>query len=282
MALAAVLGGYLVHMVVSDRQRDADRKALLGKQHAVALTLGAEWAPLRSKLEADVLNAAKAYQGDFIDPEARKGEFKAEPGLYLRMRVADAKDVGSIRATAAEAKKDAFASCLLREPNELAVRGEADAGAFAEQPWNLGQAYAATQILTEAWVGAVREADDDMALRLRAEQYDVAVRDRIPLAIDVVRRARFFLLVLDEDVPDAEAVADGGLVDELVLQSIPHPARVHLFDLPSGREILRLRRSGDAQVIQAGERAISDPETRGAMQRQANNCILARRVQEAL
>jgi hypothetical protein len=282
VALVAVVGSYLVHMVVSDRQRSADRQALLGKERAVALTLGAEWAPLRDKLEAEVLGAAKSYEGDYVDPLARKREYRTEPGLYLRMRVADARDASTIRKTAAEAKKDAFASCLLREPNERGLRGEADGGAFSEQPWNLGQAYGATRILTDEWVSAVREADDNMALRVRAEEFDVAVRDQIPLAIDVVKRAQFFLLVLDEDVPEAREVADGGQVDDLVLQSIPHPARVHLFELPSGKALLRMRRVGDAQVIQAGERAVADTETREAMQRQANNCMLARRVEEGL
>ncbi len=282
VALAAVVGGYLVHMVVSDRQREADRKALLGKQRAVEMTLGAEWAPLRDGLEGDVLRAAKSYEGDFVDPAARKGDYRTEPGLYLRMRVADARDAASIRKTAADSKKDAFASCFLREPNERGARGEVDGGAFAEQPWNLGQAYAATRILTPEWVDAVKTADDDMGLRVWQEQYETAQTKEIPLAIDVVKRAQFFLLVLDEDVPEAKAAADGGAVDELVLQSIPHPARVHLFELPAGKEILRLRRTGDAQVIQAGERAVADGETRDAMQRQANNCMLARRVDEAL
>jgi hypothetical protein len=281
-ALAVVLGGYLVHMVVSDRQRAADRSALLKKQKAVAVTLGAEWTPLRDRLESEVLGAAKAYEGDYVDPAARKGDFRTQPGVYLRMRVADAKDAASIRKVAAESKKDAFASCLLREPNERGLRGELDGGAFAEQPWNVGRAYAATRILSDEWLTSLREADDEMSLRLKSEEYETAVRDQIPLAIDVVKRAQFFLLVLDEDVPEARAAADGGLVDDLLLQAIPHPARVQLFTLPDGKEILRLRRSGGAQVIAAGERPVSDSETQDAVRRQANNCSLARRVEEAL
>jgi hypothetical protein len=282
VALAAVLGGYLVHMVVSERQRSADRGALLAKQRAVAMTLGTEWQPLRDKLEADVMGAAKEYEGDLVDPAARKGDFKTQPGLYLRMRVADAKDAASIRKVAADAKKDAFASCLLREPNERGARGEVDGGAFADQPWNLGQAYSATRILTEEWVAGLKEADDDMALRLMTHQYEAAISKEIPLAIDVVKRAQFFLLVLDEDVAEAKVAGDGGAIDELALQSVAHPARVHLFDLPTGKELLRLRRSGSAQVIPAGERAVADSETQAAVQRQANNCALARRVEEAI
>jgi len=119
-------------------------------------------------------------------------------------------------------------------------------------------------------------------MRVLSAQYDKAVRDEIPLAIDVVKRAEFFLLVLDEDVPEAAPFADGGPMTEEALQLVPHPARVYLFDLKSRREIFRLRRSGDARVIPAGERVVTDQETRDAMQRQANNCALAGRVESAL
>jgi hypothetical protein len=282
LALAAIVGGFVVHKVVSARELDADREALLSKQRAVQVTLGPEWFPLRDALEADVLTAAKDYAGDDVDPQARSGAFRTQPGLYLRMRVADAKDAASVRKVAADARKDAFAACLLREPNERGLRGEVDGGAFAEQPWNLGRAYTATRILTDDWVGEVKASDDDLRLRVFTEQYDKAVKTEIPLAIDVVKRASFFLLVLDEDVPEAAKLADGGVPTEETLQLVPHEARIHLFDLASGREILRLKRTGDARVIPAGERVVADAETHDAMQRQANNCALARRVDEAI
>jgi hypothetical protein len=282
LAGAVVIAGLIVHKVVSERELEGDRQALLGKQRAVAVTLGPEWFPLRDKLEADVLGAAKDYAGDHVDAQARTAAFRTQPGLYLRMRVAEAKDAASVRSVAADARKDAFAACLLREPNDRGARGDADAGAFAEQPWNLGQAYAATRILTDDWVGEVKAADEDLRLRIFTRQYDKAVKDEIPLAIDVVKRAQFFLLVLDEDVAEAVKPTDGGPLTEEALQLVAHPSRVHLFDLTSGKEILRLLRTGDARVIPAGERAVADSETRDAMQRQANNCALARRVDEAI
>jgi hypothetical protein len=120
-----------------------------------------------------------------------------------------------------------------------------------------------------------------MRLRVWTAQYDKAVREEVPLAIDVVKRAQFFLLVLDED--DAAArPADGGPTTEESLQLVSHPARVHLFDLKRRAEIVRLRRSAEGMVIPAGERPITDPETLDAMHRQANNCALARSVEVAL
>jgi hypothetical protein len=286
VAGGAVLAGLVAHKFVSEHELDAGRQALLAKQRAVVATLGAEWLPLRDSLEGDVLQSAATplgeYASDDVQAEAKSLAFRSEPGLYLRMRLADATNAESVRRVAVDAKRDAFAACLLREPNERGARGEMDGGAFAEQPWNLGQAYAATRILTGEWVGAVRDADDDLRLRVFVEQYDKAIREEIPLAIDVVKRAQFFLLVLDEDVPEAAAFADGGPLTEEALQLVEHPARVFLFDLKDNKPLLRLRRSGGGRFIQAGERQVTDDETRDAMQRQVNNCSLANQVETRL
>jgi hypothetical protein len=286
VAGGAVIAGLVAHKFVSEHELNAGRQALLAKQRAVVATLGAEWLPLRDNLEGDVLRSAATplseYASDVVESEARSLAFRSQPGLYLRIRVADATSAESVRKVAFDAKRDAFAACLLREPNERAARGDADAGAFAEQPWNLGQAYAATRILTDDWVGAVRDADDDLRLRVFVEQYDKAIREEVPLAIDVVKRAQFFLLVLDEDVLEEVPFTDGGALSEEALQMVDHPARVFLFDLSDNKLVLRLRRTGGGRFIQAGERAVTDEETRDAMQRQVNNCALADLVEARL
>jgi hypothetical protein len=287
-----VLGGLLAHMLVEAHDLRADRQALLAKQRAVQATLGAEWDPLRARLEDDILTSAKDYTADQIEPDARRGDFRTQPGLYLRMRVADARDVATVRHIAGDAKKDGFAGCFLREPNERGIRGEIDGGAFSEQPWNLGRAYSATWTLTDEWAQLVKDADDDLRMRVLKQQYDKAVREEIPLAIDIVKRAQFLLLVLDEDArpglsggapgPPGEVPGDAGRTSEEELQLVLHPARVFLFRLPDNKVALRLRRSADARVIPAGEHLVTDPEIRDAMQRQANNCALARAVEAAL
>ena len=282
IAGACVIGGLVAHLLVQDHDLKVDRQALLAKQRAVGATLGVEWTPVRDRLEADILGAAKDFAGDHVEPEARKGDFRTQPGLYLRMRVVDARDASTVRRIAADAKKDGFAACLLREPNERGLRGEIDGGAFAEQPWNLGQAYSATYLLTDDWVQSVKDADDDLRMRVLKEQYEKTVRDDIPFAIDIVRQSSFFLLVLDEDSPDALPYADAGRTAEESLQMVAHPTRVFLFDLATNKEMLRLRRSVDARVIPAGEHVVTDPEIRDAMQRQANNCALARSVENTL
>ena len=249
-------------------------------------TLGAEWLPLRDNLEGDVLHSAATPLGEYAATTSspRRGRWPSDRSRASTSGCGSPtrRSAESVRKVAVDAKRDAFAACLLREPNERGARGEMDGGAFAEQPWNLGQAYAATRILTDDWVNAVKDADDDLRLRVFVEQYDKAIREEIPLAIDVVKRAQFFLLVLDEDVPEAAAFADGGPLTEEALQMVEHPARVFLFDLKDNKPILRLRRSGGGRFIQAGERQVTDDETRDAMQRQVNNCALANLVEARL
>jgi hypothetical protein len=282
VAAGAVVVSLVAHTVVSRQDLAADKRALLAKQNAVQVTLGVQWSVFRQRIEQDAVRAAAAYAGDHVDPEAQAGAFRTQPGLYLRIRLADARSPESVARAAVAGQKDAFVACLLREPNERGLRGELDGGAFAEQPWNLGQAYWATRILSPEWASAVGEADDPLRLRVYAAQYDEAMRAEIPLAVEIIKRARFFLLALDEDAPDAVDSADGGSITEAALQLVAHPTRVYLFDTSSGKELLRLRRSGLGRVIQVGERASTDPETRDAMQRQANNCALGRAVEDAL
>src|SRR5262249_23230278 len=149
--IGALLASLVAYKIISGHQLDVAKRDLLGKARAISTTVGAEWYPLRDKVEGITLDAAKEFRGDFVDSEAARWDFRALPGIYLRMRVADAKDIESLRRAASESQKDGFTGCLLREPNAAAAKGEQDGGAFAEQPWNLRQAYSATRVLTDDW-----------------------------------------------------------------------------------------------------------------------------------
>jgi hypothetical protein len=141
----------------------------------------------------------------------------------------------------------------------------------------------ATRVLTDDWATQVKEAEDELRLRVFKQQYDKAKRDEIPLAIDIIKRAQFFLLVLDEDVPEArELSGDAGTITEEALQQVPHPARVLIVNLRTGAEIARLRKTADADFQFVGEQAVRDPEVRAAMKRQVNNCALAQSVWSSL
>ena len=271
----------IVYFYVAGRNLDAEKDKLLQKQRAVQATVGAEWGPLRDRIEKATLDSAAVFKGDFIDSEAGRMEFRSAPGIYLRMRVADAKDTASLRKAARTSLKDSFVGCLLR--GQPRAKLEADGGGlFPDQPWNMRQAYTSTRILTDDWVSEVKASDDDLRLRVFQQQYDQAIRDEIPVAIEMLKKAQFFLLVLDEDAAAGQGAADGGKMDEQALQLVPHETRVHLVNLKTGAEMMRLKRSGQATFYMAGDNANVDPETRAAMQRNVNNCDLASQVTAAL
>jgi hypothetical protein len=281
--LLSAVTATIIYFYVAGRNLDANKDKLLQKQRAVQATVGSEWGPLRDRIEKATLDAAAQFKGDFVDSEAGRMEFRTAPGIYLRMRVVDGKDAAGLRKAARTSLKDSFVGCLLRGQPRANVEADGGGGGlFPEQPWNMRQAYTATRILTDDWVNEVKASDDDLRLRVFQQQYEQAIRDEIPLAIEMLRKAQFFLLVLDEESPAARAAADGGPVDEQALQLVPHETRVHLLNLKTGAEMLRLKRSGSATFFMAGENANVDPETRAAMQRNVNNCDLATQVTTAL
>lgn len=263
------------------------KTSLLAKQRADDATIGKEWAPLRDRLEKFVIERSGAYDADKVDPDAKAWVNHVATGLYLRVRIEDARSPETIRKAATDSMRDAFVGCLLKTENPGLAEGKADASAFPDQPWNLRQAYAATRILTPEWVAQVKDADDSIRLRVFEQQYDIAERDEIPKAIDIVKHADFFLLVLDEPADDPSAAkpkwSDGGVdTAEEAIQLAPHWARVFVLDLQHDREILRVRKRADGQFYFASGKTVSDEETLDAMKRQVNNCSLAQNVRASV
>lgn len=273
-ALVAILVGY---WYFSGRSLSAAKDDLLAKRRSVMVTVGAEWTPLRDRIEKITVAEAGPYAGDFVSEGAKSLSFRTNPAIYLRLKTDDAKDGASIRKASEDSLKDAFAACLLRSSQEAPAVAAPDAGAQPEQPWNLRQAYASTRILTDAWEGEVKDSGDSLRLRVFQQQYDKAVTEEIPLAVDIIKHAKLYVLVLDEDTPLA-AMNDAGKTTPETLQLAPHDARVVVYDLAADRVAVRLKRTASGAYMPAGERPITDDETRDAVQRQVNNCALAQAV----
>ena len=281
-----LIASLATYRLVSGREMSGRKASLLAKQRADEATIGKEWAPLRDRLEKFVTERSGAFGAEKVEPEAKAWSNHVATGIYLRVRLDDAKTPEKIRDAAKDSAKDAFVGCLLKTEHTLA-QGVADAGAFPDMPWNLRQAYAATRILTPEWVAQVQEADESIRLRIFEQQYDVAQRDEIPRAIDIVKRADFLLLVLDEPADNPEDAkpkwSDGGIDSaEEAIQLAPHWARIHVLDLAKDKEILRVRKRADGQFIFAGGAPVTDEETLDAMKRQVNNCTLAQQVRSAI
>jgi hypothetical protein len=283
-AVAGIAITLLAYNYFSQKSLDADKTALLAKQRAAVATVGANWFPIRDHLEKITIDSAKDFSDDdFIAPGAAKFDFRSLPGIYLRLRVADAHDVDKIREQSQESSRDEFCGCLLKEPNEAAAKGYADAGGAPSQPWNMWEAYQATRVLSDAWAADVHDATDALRLRVFQQQYDKATTDEIPQSIEIIKRARFFLLVLDEDEHAAKAKADGGAITEEILQSVEHESRVRIVNMETWADIARLKRTGVGDIIPVGENhAPEDPETHDAMSRQVKNCSLGQQVTQAL
>jgi hypothetical protein len=282
-----LIGSLVIYRVVSGRELEGRRTALLGKQRAVEATVGKEWAPLRDRLEKFVVERSGPFDAERVEPEAKAWSNHTATGVYLRIRLADATSPEAIRSAARDSARDAFTGCLLRTENASLARGEADAGAFPDQPWNLRQAYAAARILTPEWVSEVSSADDSLRLRVFEQQYDKAEREEIPRAIEIIKRADFFLLVLDESADDRKDEkplwSDGGVdTAEEAIQLAPHWARVYVLDIHKDKEIVRVRRRAEGGFVFAGGKPVTDDETLDAMKRQVNNCALAQEVRAAV
>lgn len=272
---ALVIASIVGYRFLWSRNLENTRKSLIAKQQATVNTVGVEWNALQGDLERFAIEGASpTYAGDRVSPELATWKFESQPGLWLRIRLAEAKAPETLRAAAQYSVRDSFTTCFLKEAATPVRAEDPDAGAiFPEQPWNVKRAYQATKVLGTPWLTEVQNATDDLRMGYFASQFEKAEREEIPVAIDIVKKARFFLLLLDEDVPAATQESDAGLfVSDLSL--VPHPVRIFLVNLKTKEVVLRLRASADGEFRSVTETALSE-ESRKAIQRQVNNCSLA-------
>lgn len=274
---------------------EAHKARLFARQREIAARIGPQFEPNRDRIEAWTVAAGGEYEGDFVAEEAADWDFTERPGIYLRLRLEDARDAESVRAAANASLRDGFSSCLFRLNNpdptsgpECKLTRDCPEGTFcnefdrctrATQPYNMRSAYRGTRILSEEWTVRLRTTSNDMRVRLLEHELDASEVDDVPLAVDLVAQAEFFLLVLDEAAQEGEAAS----AEEL--QALPHPARVFVWDLkkPSDKPVLRLRREVSAKLLATGRGVTTaTSESLAAQQRQANGCQLALEVRRAL
>jgi hypothetical protein len=277
-----------IYRYVWSNQLETSRKVLAGKQRATAATVGKEWSDIAERLEDWTLASAQVYPGDLRDPELTNWKFQHLPGLWLRVRMAEATRREDLQRVVKFSVRDAFVGCLLGEaatPVRRAPASDDDAtNDFPEQPWNMKRAYQATHVLEREWLAELQLVNDDLRMRYLEKEFEKAERNDIPVAIEIIKKARYFLLLLDEDVAAAKAEGDAGLmVSDLTL--IPHPVRIVLIDLQARRVMLRLRLASQGEyhmlasdgAILSASGVVSD-ETSRAVRRQVNNCDLASAV----
>jgi hypothetical protein len=153
------------------------------------------------------------------------------------------------------------------------------------QPFNLRLLYSALRVLTPEWTRELDNAGSDLAVRALEGDLDKVTKHDVPIGAEVVRRAAYFTLVLDEDpvggippLPEADPKLDES--SEQQLQVLPHFARVGVWDLRENRRVLGLRADAAGRFVSAGQRRVEDLKTARAQQRQANSCALALEIRD--
>lgn len=273
---------------------EAHRARLLARQRSLDADLGPLFFPMRERLERWAVESARAEWAD----EAPAGGGAAvralleKPGVYLRLPSTDARSSEAIRQAAPNSLKDLFVAGLLRAPaapdpqagkactsTRECGAGEVcnDAGhcALPEQPYNLRVAYRGARALSETWVHEVEVAQEPLRLRMYENDLDAALAADLPVAVDLLKRAQYFLVVIDE-VPPSLSRTPGQSLAEAV-QAVPHAVRVALYDVPHERRIFRSRHELEVDL-----QTSASPEGRDAQRRQVLNAELARQVRTSL
>src|SRR5258708_17977214 len=90
----------------------------MAKQRAVLQALGPRILPFRDKVERWTLALASEPTPDEVAPGTTLESIANGAGVYLRVRIAAAKDVASLRKAAAKSLRDGFTSCLFVRKEE--------------------------------------------------------------------------------------------------------------------------------------------------------------------
>lgn len=300
-ALVLVGGFFVVYWRVVQGALESEKNRVMAKQRAIAQSLGPRILPFRDKLEAWVQELAKPWPGPAVSHAVSVTDLAKSPGVYLRIRMKNAGKPESIREAAARSLRDGFTSCLFvdRASKDFAqglackTSGDCRSGELCNEwnvckpppsPYNLRLAYRAMRVLSTEWTDELHQAGSDLAVAGYDRDLDGVVKTDVPVAIDLLQRAKFFAVVIDEE-PKAglpKALADSSETEEERLQRVPHMARIGIWSLESGEQLLRLRTEAAGKFVPVGKAIVKDPANQAAQQRQANSCALALEVKHAL
>ena len=292
----------ILYWKIAQGELESQKAAVRARQRAILQTLGPRIFPFRDQVEGWVTGLAEAAPtslgrvADGADLEA----VKQGPGVYLRLRMKNARKVEDLREAAARSLHDGFAGCffLRKEPKagkECSSISDCGPGLLCNewkvcvtptQPFNLRLAYRALRVLSPEWSDELQEAGNDLEVRVFDLDLGAASKNDVPLAIDLLASARYFTAVLDEEPKEPLPPAlvrskeeEQETVEER-LQRTPHWARVGVWDLRNNVPIVTYRALADARFVPVGGKVVQDAETVAAQQRQVNNCALALEVRQ--
>jgi hypothetical protein len=248
--------------VVLARARDRKdferaRAGMLERVRAASASLTVEDFGVTTRIDAWLIEASGAYDGDFVASEllARDGlsSTLSRPAIFLRGPIAQLHTSQGIAQTAAASLKDTLVECLLDPPSSRAeksllvkVREVYSVGAQsgAGNVQRLVELQAGLPFLSPLWAENVKAADTPDELEVLRKRFD----DAPTVAAARAAKAQLLLFAMDEpgDTPGPTEL-DG---------ERPHPVRVGLLELPSGKVLLRMRKRVDPSAISQAKRPL--------------------------
>jgi hypothetical protein len=272
----------------------------MATQRAVARAIGPKLLPFVERVEGWVKELGGAAAPNYVDPTVSLDSLSTRAGVYLRVRQVNSQDTKSLRDAAVRSLRDGFTSCLFvrREATEgTACQRPSDCKggllcneygvcALPSQPFNLRIVYRTLRILSPEWTDKLHEADTDLKVRAFELDLDAVSKNDVPAAVELLSRARYFTAVLDENpvagLPPAldPTPPDPPETEEERVQRVPHQARIGVWDVESGKLLVRVRAEASGEFRSVGDRPVTDSKTVAAQQRQVNSCALALGVKE--
>jgi hypothetical protein len=290
----------VIYWRVAQGRLEARKSAVMAKQRAIAVALGPKIQPFRDQVEGWVRELSADGPGDFVAPGDALKDLREAPGIYLRLRRDNAKSAKDIRKAAQGSLLDGFTSCLFVSPTGLPTEGaacrvtsECQPGELCNEwnvcappprPYNMRLAYRALRVLSSEWTDELHAADTELMANAYDRDLDSVAKHDVPVAVEIMNKARFFTLVIDETPPEGlpKLAPDAGETVDEQLQRTPHFARVGIWELAGKTPLLRLRAEAAGNFVPMGGRVINDPATVAAQARQSNSCALALAVRSRI
>lgn len=255
----------LTYYYFYNRELGGERQRLLKERASLAASIAEDVEALRGKVEPwTVALATQPWPGDHVDPDAKSLGWRERPLVYVRLRAADATSNDGVHANAKLGSLDGLSGCLLRSKGP--------------GPWAYGEVMTRAEMLGADFVKDVRETKNDLRLRNLAYALDQYRLKDFPEARDGAKLSEYAVIVIDEDPPQIPQQSAAFGADASVHQKIlstDHPIRLSVRRIADGRELLRLRRTPEATLMQvAGDptAAAAGLEIRKA---QALGCAMA-------
>jgi hypothetical protein len=289
----------VIYWRVAEGKLESRKSAVMAKQRAIAKALGPKIQPFRDQVEGWARELAADGPADFVSDHGALRDLREAPGVYLRLRRENTQSAKQIRKAAQASLLDGFTACLFVSPTvpmegtACRLTSDCQPGQLCNEwnvcappprPYNMRLAYRALRVLSSDWTDELHEAETELAVDAYDRDLDSVAKHDVPVAVEIMSKARFFTLVIDEEPEGGlpELKPDAGETAEERLQRLPHFARVGVWDLATKAPLVRLRTRASAEFVAMGAHGAVSPESKAAQSRQANNCALALAVRERI